>query len=45
MSKLYEARENILTKPLNQNEIGYIYNGECISLIIDDIKKKNMGHI
>ncbi len=43
MSKLYQARENTLTKPLNKDELGYLYNGKYISLIMDDIKKRKYG--
>lgn len=43
MSKLYEARKCILTKPLNKEEIGYVYSSKVISLIIEDIKKMKYG--
>lgn len=43
MSKLYEARKCILIKPLNKEEIGYVYSSKVISLIIEDIKKMKYG--
>lgn len=43
MSRLFQARKSTITKPLNKNEIGYVFSSKFVSLLIDDIKKKKYG--
>ena len=43
MSRLFQSRKRTITKPLNKNEIGYVFSSKFVSILIDDIKKKKYG--
>ena len=42
-STLSEARNKTVTKPLEANEVGFLYDDKTVSRIVKDLKRKKYG--